>query len=62
MIKKIVNLTMLLGPPVKSQLSGAVHRAYHKQPTGGCTNKEVAHYEAHTFGVGGSRTDGGDGG
>ena len=54
-------MTMLLGPPAKSQLSGAFYRAYQKQPTGGCMNKEVARYEAHTFGVGGSRTDGGDG-
>jgi hypothetical protein len=41
-IQKIVNLTTLLGPPAKSQLCGAVHSAYHKQPTGGCTNEEVA--------------------
>jgi hypothetical protein len=27
----------------------------------GCTNEEVARYEAHTFGDGGSRTDGGHG-
>jgi hypothetical protein len=60
-IQKIVNLTTLSGPPAKSQLCGAVHSAYQKQPTGGCTNQEVACYEAHTFGDGGSRTDGGDG-
>jgi hypothetical protein len=54
-------MTMLLGPLVKSQLSGAVHSAYQKQPTGGCTNEEVVLYEAHTFGDRGSRTDGGDG-
>jgi hypothetical protein len=33
-IQKIVNLTMLLGPPAKSQLSGAFYSAYQKQPTG----------------------------
>ncbi len=32
-----------------------------KQPTEGCTNEEVVLYETYTFGVGGSRTDGGDG-
>ena len=52
---------MLLGPPAKCQLSGASYSAYPKQPTEGCTNKEVARYEANTFGDGGSRTDGGDG-
>src|SRR5919112_1027308 len=41
-IQKIVNMTMLSGPPAKSQLSGALYRAYQKQPTGGCTNEEVA--------------------
>ena len=51
----------LLGPPAKSQLSGPSYSAYQKQPTGGCTNEEVARYEAHTFGDGGSRTYGGDG-
>jgi hypothetical protein len=54
-------MTMLLGPPAKSRLSGALYRAYQKQPIGGCTNEEVALYETHTLGVGGSRTDGGDG-
>ena len=58
---KIVKLTTLLGPPAKGQLSGASYRAYQKQPTEGCTNKEVTRYEAYTFCVGGSRTDGGDG-
>src|SRR5918998_3926668 len=33
---------MLSGPPAKSQLCGAFYRAYQKQPTGGCTNEEVA--------------------
>ena len=60
-IQKIVNLTTLSGPPAKCQLCGAFYRAYQKQPTGGCTNEEVARYEAHTFGNGGSGTDGGDG-
>ena len=60
-IRKIVNLITLSGPPAMSQLSGAFYSAYQKQPTGGCEEKEVAHYEAHTFGVGGSRNDGGDG-
>jgi hypothetical protein len=32
-----------------------------KQPTEGCTNEEVVLYEAYSFGVGGSCTDGGDG-
>ncbi len=32
---------MHLGPPAKSQLSGASYSASQKQPTGGCTNKEV---------------------
>ena len=32
-----------------------------KQPTEGCTNEEVARYEASYFGDGGSRTNGGDG-
>jgi hypothetical protein len=50
-----------LGPPDKSQLSGASYSAYQKQPTGGCEEEEVARYEAHTYGVGGSRADGGDG-
>ena len=58
---KIVNMTMHSGLPAKSQLSGAFYGAYQKQPIGGCEEKEVVHYEAHTFGVGGSRTDGGDG-
>jgi hypothetical protein len=52
---------MLFGPPDKSQLSGASYSAFQKQPTGGCEEKEVARYDAHTYGVGGSRTDGGDG-
>jgi hypothetical protein len=39
---KIVNLTTLLGSPVKGQLSGAFYRAYQKQPIEGCTNEEVA--------------------
>jgi hypothetical protein len=39
---KIVNMTMLLGPSVKSQISGAFYSAYHKQPTEGCEDKEVA--------------------
>ena len=46
---KIVNLTTLLGPPAKGPLSGASYRAYQKQPTEGCTNKEVTRYEAHTL-------------
>ena len=58
---KIVNITMLLGPPHKGQISGAFYRAYQKQPTGGCANEEVVLYETHTLGDGGSRTDGGDG-
>jgi len=41
-IQEIVNLTTLLGPPVKGQLSGASHSAYQKQPTGGREEKEVA--------------------
>jgi hypothetical protein len=40
--RKIVNMTMLLGPPVKSQISGAFYRAYQKRPTGGCEEKEAA--------------------
>jgi hypothetical protein len=52
---------MLLGPPAKSQLSGAFYSAYQKQPTEGCTNEKVVLYEANTFGDGGSRTDGGGG-
>ena len=54
-------MTMLLGPPDKSQLSGAFYRAYQKQPTGGCANEEVVLYETYILGVGGGRTDGGDG-
>ena len=34
-IQKIVNMTTHLGPPAKSQLSGAFYSAYQKQPTGG---------------------------
>jgi hypothetical protein len=45
-----------------SQISGRFYSAYQKQPTRGCTNEEVVLYETHTLGVGGSRTDGGDGG
>jgi hypothetical protein len=33
---------MLLGPSVKSQISGAFYSASKKRPTGGCTNEEVA--------------------
>jgi hypothetical protein len=33
---------MLLGPPVKSQLSDAFYSACQKQPTGGCQEKEIA--------------------
>jgi hypothetical protein len=60
-IQEIVNMTTLLGSPTKGQLSGAFYSAYQKQPTGGCTNEEVARYEANTFGDGASRTYGGDG-
>jgi hypothetical protein len=41
-IQEIVNLTTLLDPPAKSQLSSAFHSAYQKQPIGGCEEKEVA--------------------
>ena len=54
-------MTTLLGPPATCQLRARFYSAYHKQPTGGCTNEEVARYEANTRGDGGSRTDGGDG-
>jgi hypothetical protein len=39
-VPKIVNLTMLLGPPDKSQISGAFYSAYERHPTVGCRNEE----------------------
>jgi hypothetical protein len=47
--------------PGRRQTSLVVATVDKKQPTEGCTNEEVARYEANTFGDGGSRTDGGDG-
>src|SRR5918912_1081041 len=34
-------MTMVLGPPAKSQLSSVFYSTYQKQSIGGCTNKEV---------------------
>jgi hypothetical protein len=33
-------MTMLFGPPVKSQISGAFYSASQKQPTGGCPKRK----------------------